>query len=500
MKSILYLIACYLVGLVAAAQPTKYTNKKNLVFLVSDGTGATSFSFARTTKQTQDYTNTTEYFKNATYYDVLSIDDYVIGNMRTRSSSNLVTDSAAAATSFFCGIKTYNGAMSVDDDGKPHGTLFEAAKLANYKTGIVSTTFVQDATIGAPASHALSRAYYDLIATQMLGFDHPLGPVLDIVMGSGKSYMYNKNVTAYGAKGSRADDRDLISEAIADGWQYVGNVTSFNELDEGKNVSLPLLALFGARNFPYEIDRNPKEYPSLKEMALTALNALTEATKDSEQGFVLLIESARADHAAHANDAATHFHELAAHDEVWSTVVDYVSQLDDETLVVSTSDHECGGLTLAKQFADEESAVYDWYPEFLLRANNSGEYAGNLYSAYNGTDNATYIRTLLTDYLGVAATNITDDDVQKVLDSSAAYVALGQIASDKAHVGWSTTGHSGADVPIYAYANNRNAYEEAVANIGANVENIELADFFAYYLDVDISEATEKISEIKVKP
>ncbi|KAG7191318.1 uncharacterized protein KQ657_003559 [Scheffersomyces spartinae] len=500
MKCILYLLACYLCGLVAAAQPTKYTNKKNLIFLVSDGTGATSFSFARTTKQTQDYSDTTDYFKNATYYDVLSIDDYVIGNMRTRSSSNLVTDSAAAATSFFCGIKTYNGAMSVDDDGTPHGTLFEAAKLADYKTGIVSTTFVQDATIGAPASHALSRKYYDLIASQMLGMDHPMGPVLDVILGSGKAYMYNKNVTAYGVKGARADDRDIISEAIHDGWQYVGNVTSFEELDEGKNVSLPLLGLFGAKNFPYEIDRNPKEYPSLKQMAITALNSLTEATKDSEQGFLLLIESARTDHAAHGNDAATHYHELAAHDEVWSAVVDYASQLDDETLVVSTSDHECGGLTLAKQLAGEKQAVYDWYPEFLLKANNSGEYCGNLYSKYNGTDNSTYIKTLLTDYMGVAATNITDDDIQKVLKAPSVAVALGQVASDKAHVGWSTTGHSGADVPIYAYANNRNAYEEAVANIGANVENIELADFFAYYLDVDLSKATEKVADIKVKP
>jgi alkaline phosphatase len=76
--------------------------------------------------------------------DTLTLDKHLIGTSRTRSSSSLVTDSAAGATAFSCGLKSYNGAISVLPDGSPCGTVLEAAKKAGYMTGLVVTTRITE--------------------------------------------------------------------------------------------------------------------------------------------------------------------------------------------------------------------------------------------------------------------------------------------------------------------------------------------------------------------
>lgn len=70
----------------------------------------------------------------------MPIDEMMIGQVRTRSSDSYVTDSGSAATAYSCGLKTYNGAIAVDDDAEPCGTVLEAAKLAGFKTGLIVTS------------------------------------------------------------------------------------------------------------------------------------------------------------------------------------------------------------------------------------------------------------------------------------------------------------------------------------------------------------------------
>jgi hypothetical protein len=64
--------------------------------------------------------------------DVLILDQQFIGSSRTRSTSSFITDSAAGATAFSCGLKSYNGAISILPDHSPCGTVLEAAKKAGY--------------------------------------------------------------------------------------------------------------------------------------------------------------------------------------------------------------------------------------------------------------------------------------------------------------------------------------------------------------------------------
>jgi len=98
----------------------------------------------------------------------------LIWTSRTRSTSSLVTDSAAGATAFSCGLKSYNGAISMLPDHTPCGTVLEAAKKAGYLTGLVVTTDITDATPACFASHVKIRMEEDLIAQQEVG-EHPLG-------------------------------------------------------------------------------------------------------------------------------------------------------------------------------------------------------------------------------------------------------------------------------------------------------------------------------------
>jgi alkaline phosphatase len=119
--------------------------------------------------------------------DILVLDGHIIGTSRTRSSSSLVTDSAAGATAFSCGFKSYNGAISVLPDHSPCGTVLEAASLAGYKTGLVVTTRITDATPACFASHVNMRQYEDRIAEQEIG-EHPLGRVVDLIFGGGRCH------------------------------------------------------------------------------------------------------------------------------------------------------------------------------------------------------------------------------------------------------------------------------------------------------------------------
>jgi alkaline phosphatase len=115
----------------------KYGGKRNLIFMVSDGMGPTSLALTRSWRQ---------YTEQLPWSSTLVLDDYLIGQSRTRSSSSLVTDSAAGATAFSCANKSYNGAISVLPDFEPCGSVMEAAKRVGYTTGLVVTTRITDAT------------------------------------------------------------------------------------------------------------------------------------------------------------------------------------------------------------------------------------------------------------------------------------------------------------------------------------------------------------------
>lgn len=152
----------------------------------------------------------------------------------------------------------------------------------------------------------------------------------------------------------REDDRDITKLAQDSfGWNYIDNREDFDELKLGSAVKLPLMGLFAEHDIPYEIDRRNMndKYPSLEEMARTAMNALAAATQDSEKGFFLMIEASRIDHAGHGNDPAAQVNEVLGYDRAFASVIEFLDNSDVEGVMVAASDHETGGLAVARRMA-----------------------------------------------------------------------------------------------------------------------------------------------------
>lgn len=326
-------------------QYAKPSGKRNLIFMVSDGMGPASLSLTRSFRQ---------HVEGLDFGDTLTLDKHFWGSSRTRSASSLITDSAAGATAFSCGQKSYNGAISMLPDQTPCGTVLEAAKRAGFMTGLVVTTDITDATPACFASHVDLREENDAIALQEVG-EGPLGRVVDLMFGGGRCHFLPN-----GTQGScRADNVDVVAIAKEKhDFTYVDTRAGFDEFWEGqKEVPLPILGLFAPTDIPFEVDRrNMNEvYPSLSEMAKTAIKALEKATKDSDKGFFLMIEGSRIDHAGHINDPAAQVREVLEYDKAFKSVLDFLDESKTPGVLVATSDHETGGLSVARRM---------WLPSF----------------------------------------------------------------------------------------------------------------------------------------
>jgi len=447
--------------------------------MISDGMGPTSLSMARSYKQFQDGLPWSEH---------LVLDTHLIGSSRTRSTSSLVTDSAAGATAFSCGFKSYNGAIAVLPDHSPCGTVLEAAKKAGYMTGLVVTTRITDATPACFAAHVNLRSEEDRIAEQLIG-EYPLGRVVDIMLGAGRCHFLPNTTTG----SCREDSRDIIAAAKDAGFSYVDGRSSFDDLELGKAVKFPLLGLFADYDIPYEIDRRFENdvYPSLDEMARTALEALSAATKNSDKGFFLMIEGSRIDHAGHANDPAAQVHEVLAYDAAFASALAFLERDATPGVLVSTSDHETGGLSVARQL-HQTYPDYLWYPGVLANATHSAEHLSRAYfdwlGAHSGADATAWVRHAVAEGLGVADASDAEIAALAQHPDTAPYT-FADIVARRAQTGWATHGHSGADVNVYA-----SDARTAAALVG-NHENTEVGDFLRTYLDVDVAAVTKELME-----
>ncbi|KAL5117150.1 vacuolar alkaline phosphatase [Pleosporales sp. CAS-2024a] len=455
--------------------------KRNLIFMVSDGMGPTSLSLTRSFMQFQN---------GLPFSEQLVLDKHLIGQSRTRSSSSLITDSAAGATAFSCAQKSYNGAISVTPDHEPCGTVLEAAKRAGYMTGLVVTTRITDATPACFAAHVNMRQEEDLIAQQMVG-DYPLGRVVDLMFGGGRCH-FLPNSTAENS--CRADDKDVVALAKEKGYNYVHDRAGFDSLKAGAALKFPMLGLFADTDIPYEIDRRHENeiYPSLQEMAEAAMKALSDATRNSDKGFFLMIEGSRIDHAGHHNDPAAQVHEVLAYDAAFTSVLDFIKNEETETVMVSTSDHETGGLATARQL-HTAYPDYVWYPSPLANASHSAERMALRYNKYlNSSPTDSQKHEFIADEIhdGLGIFDATDDEINGLVKNPAtALYQYADLVSRRSQTGWSTHGHSAADVNIYS--SNPKA---AMALVG-NHENTEVGEFLRNYLDVDVEAVTKELRD-----
>ncbi|KID91666.1 Alkaline phosphatase-like, alpha/beta/alpha [Metarhizium guizhouense ARSEF 977] len=490
LSAILMLLASALSSPASAAPAGKVPSQRvrNFIYVVPNGFGPASQTLWR------DYINIinkngTELRPNST---ATELDRIMIGTVRTQSFDKFVTDSAAAATAFATGHKTHNTGVGIDSDVKPVASILEAAHLEGFKTGLVVTSRVTDATPAGYCAHVMDRNLEVEIASHQIGQKHPLGSVVDLIMGGGRRHYQTQ-------RPGRNRTIDLITWAKGQGFSYAGNKRELGVFsrDLGK-VPLPFLGLFADSHMAYELDRDNEKEPSLLQMMQIAIKTLSDATMTGKEGinrpkgFFLMIEASRIGHAGHANDVAAHIHDIAMYYQVMSFLRKYAAENPD-TQILSAADHETGGLTLATGYN----------PAMLERANHTSEYLERAFALYQGQDRATYLRNVILPQYGLLSAS--DKDVKKYLDVlkrdgiSEMGSAIRRDFAKSAGITWATDGHSAVDVALYGFAAGDKAYSQMKASLGPHADNTQLARYMESALGVSLNKATEALRENWVK-
>ena len=257
--------------------------------------------------------------KGTAWWNLLSNPDADHGLMDTPSSSSLVTDSAAASSAWSAGKRVPNGQINVDGNGKELESIGKTLKKEkNFRLGLVSTASITHATPAGFAAAVPNRGREDLIAPQYLDR-------VDVILGGGDQFF---------SKRGRKDQKDLFGQ-----FEKAGYGIARNRAELKNERAEKILGTFASGHVPYAIDWNEdkelqKKVPPLAEMTQAALERFL--TKDDP--FLLQVEGARIDHAAHKNDIGAILREQMAFDDAIAKVL-AMTQDHEDILVVLTSDH-----------------------------------------------------------------------------------------------------------------------------------------------------------------
>jgi len=301
---------------------------KNIIFLIGDGMGVTQISAGM-------YMNGNK----------LHLEKFpIVGLHKCYSGSHLVTDSAAGATAFSCGVKTYNGAIGVDMDTMPVKTILEIAE----DKGMAQK----------------SRQMYEEIAADFLKTE------IDFFVGGGKKYFDRRET----------DDRDLYKELQEKNYvvsDYFQHDLIKSELSRKKNF-----AYFTADNDPLQVSQGRDYLYAASKMGMAFLR------NRSEEGFFLMIEGSQIDWGGHANESDYIISEMIDFDRTVGAALDFAAK-DKETLVIVTADHETGGYSILQdsEMGDLKTAfTTDYHTADLIPVFAYGPGARTFGGIYENTD------------------------------------------------------------------------------------------------------------------
>ncbi len=275
---------------------------RNIILMIGDGMGVTQITAGL-------YSNNNK----------LNLERFkVIGFHKPYASNKLITDSAAGATAFACGVKTYNGAIGVDADTNAVKTILEYAEEKELSTGLVATSTIVHATPASFIAHQPQRKMYEAIAKDFLKTE------IDLFIGGGKRYFDR-----------REDGDNLIDILKLRGYEmgtYLGD-----ELPEKIDTD---------KNYAYlTADKDPLTVAAGREYLPKATKLATDFLHTRGKGFFLMVEGSQIDWGGHANDSDYIITEMIDFDKAIGHVLDYAEK-DGETLVIVTADHETGGYAI----------------------------------------------------------------------------------------------------------------------------------------------------------
>ena len=339
------------------AAPITKERAKNVILLIGDGMGLTQITAGTFANSN---TSNFERFKE-------------IGLHKPYSYDKLITDSAAGATAFACGIKTYNGAIGVRRDSMPAKSILERAEEAGFSTGLISTSSITHATPASFIAHVRWRKNMEAIAADFLNTE------VDFFVGGGRKYFDARD----------ADNRNLLQELRDKG--YV--ISSYFEEDLNK------ITVDASKNFGYlTASEEPLRRMEGREYLHLATNkALEHLDKHGENGFFLMVEGSQIDWGGHANDIDWILSEFQEFDQVVGRVLDWAKK-DGETLVIVTADHETGGLAIqpdSKMNKIVAAFTSDYHTGTMIPVFAFGPGASEFSGIYENTDIYFKMKTLM---------------------------------------------------------------------------------------------------------
>lgn len=445
----------------AEAEAKEKGNKKdptNVIMLVMDGSSDNVSTLSR-------------WYKG----ESLALDEILTGGARTYSAESAITDSAPAATALATGHKSNSGYVGVlpssvttpgaeqikeEDAFKPVANVLEGAKQSGRATGIVSTSEIQHATPAGFSSHVTSRSNYDDIAEQQVYQG------IDVVLGGGLNSL----------KETRKDGENLLEVLEEQNYELV---TTREELL--KTNADKIWGSFAPAALAYDFDREhtKAEEPTLADMTKKAIDTLN---KDKD-GFFLMVEGSKIDWAAHANDAVGMISDFLAFDDAVKEALEFAKK-DKNTLVIAVTDHGNSGITMGNIAT---TGTYDTTPV--------SAYIDPLKEATMTVEGAlSFLKEDKSNLEEVAALyglkNLTDKERTALETSEKLAATMVKLLAERANIGYTTGGHTGDDVFLYAYGPNKPT---------GLVENTDLANIMAETMGFKLDQLTSSLY-IDAKP
>lgn len=452
----------------ATATPPAQAGPRNVILLLSDGTSPEAFALSRWVKGRS-----------------LNVDEILTGAVRTYGADSIITDSAPGATAYATGYKGTDKAISVGafrttiegvkSDASlayvPLPTVLEAARLKGYATGLIATSNIQHATPAAFSAHVPERNWYDEIAKQQVYQG------IDVVLSGGTQHLLPRKVPG----GVREDGQDLTAVLRQLGYQWVTTRSELTQVGPGK-----LWGSFASNDLAYELDRErfAPEQPSLAEMTEVAIRQLSSSPKGQSTGFFLFIEGSKVDWSAHANDPVGVVSDLLAFDDAVGKALNFAKPRAD-TMVVVLADHATGGLSIGTRSDPSYSTTDDDTVAVpLRRAKMTSERLGQV--LLNGAAAQAPGVTLAKEW-GLA--QLSPSELAPITDKlkrkQSPQAELSRLISERARIGWTTSGHTGVDIFLFAYG------PEHPRGL---VENTAIAETISKYLELSLSQLRPRLS------
>ncbi|MFP4372078.1 MAG: alkaline phosphatase [Halanaerobium sp.] len=409
---------------------------KNVILLVGDGLGMGQIDLTRTMAEDKDHE-----------LELMKLPE--TGIMMT-SSTEGVTDSAAAGTAMSTGHKVYNGAIAMNENGAELDSALDFAQVRKKATGVISTNTVTDATPASFIASVKDRGMGGEIAKQAINND------VDVMLGGGREDFTEEEA-----------GEDLIAKAKENDYQYVSDK---DQLKRVQAMDGKILGLFNDSYMNYINDRDDVDSnePSMEAMTKKALEVLSE----DEDGFFLMAEGARIDHASHAADIPGVVAETLDFDASVKAAMDFAEENED-TLVIVTADHETLGFSVTEPINKEALMDIDVSPEYMA-AQLTAKENGNGYTVDS-------VKSVFKEYADIS---LTDEEVaefnQNVVDEDGdlkyTYLVgweIGSVIAEEYQAGVlnrevransSTGGHTLNSVPIFAYGEGAEAFNGMMQN------------------------------------